>query len=375
MSAIPPTVHLVASTERLTALAEHLRAAPRVAIDTEFHAEHRYRPELMLVQVATDDGEVWVIDARAVDLRGLKGVLSTVPLVVHGGGQDLALLYRATGAVPSAVFDTQRAGGLLGYGFPARLGALTQRAMGVALDKAAGLSDWSIRPLSERQLRYAAEDAAVLLPLASALQADLRGRGRLAWAESASLEVVEEAIQPSDETTSWMSWEIAPLLDDDERKALHALFQWRESIGRQQDQPPRQVLSDALALDLARRQPSNLGEMAENRRLPQGVIRRHGATLLTVLRESQHRDAPVPAGADQLLVATALEAWAGVHERETGLARALTLPRALALKAAARGAQALEGWREEAIGPALDQMLRGKGCLFVDNGVLQRHTR
>lgn len=356
-------LRLVDSEAAMVAMLEALESVHRVGIDTEFHAEHRYRPELMLVQIAAPDGRVFVVDPRATSLQPLAALLERSELVLHGGSADVELLQRATGRGPRVALDTQRAAGLLGQGYPSRLGAVALGTLGVALDKGAGLTDWSVRPLSVRQLQYAAVDARILLPLAEALERRLAERGRLGWAREASAEIVAEA-SPA-ESTAWMGWDIAGQLDEEERRALHALFQWRDATGRALDQPPRGVLSDGLALDLARRRPLTLGELVENRRIPQGLVKRHGAALLGELRRAREDRSPPPSppSAEQLLRASTLELWATVQEREQGIARALALPRSLALRVATEGASALQGWRAEALGAGVADLLGGRSAL------------
>lgn len=360
-------VSLVHDQASMAAMLAALEPVPRVAIDTEFHAEHRYRPELMLVQIAAPSGEVWVVDPRATDIRGLDVVLQRCEIVVHGGQQDIELLYRSTGALPPRLFDTQRAAALLGMGYPTRLGTVVQRALGEVLEKTASLTDWSTRPLSARQLQYAAEDARVLLPLARALEEGLTALGQAEWAWAASQELCADVHRVPPEVEAWLQWEVAATMDERERKAIQALFTWRDAAARSADQPPRQILSDALALDLARRRPSSLADLAENRRVPQGLIKRHGAPILATLKraEADTSPAPNPPGADATLLAQLLDHWAAIQERDRGIARNLLLPRAVALRVAVEGAEALEGWRREALGEHLNALLRGDHCIGV----------
>lgn len=360
-------VSLVHDEATLRAMVLALEAVPRVAIDTEFHAEHRYRPELMLVQIAAPTGEVWVIDPRAFDIRALATVLERQEIVVHGGQQDIELLYRSTGALPPRLFDTQRAAALVGMGYPTRLGTVVHRTLGEVLNKAASLTDWSTRPLTARQLQYAAEDARVLLPLAAGLEALLEPLGRAAWAWEASQELCAEVHRPPPELDAWLQWEIAASLDEPERQAMRALFVWRDATARHADQPPRQILSDALALDLARRRPASIADLGENRRVPQGLIKRHGAPILATLKRAEHETEPAPAppSTEAALLANLIEHWAALVDRERGLARNLVMPRSLATRVATEGHEALSGWRAAALGEDLRALLEGRHCIGV----------
>lgn len=350
-------------------LCARLCQLPRLGLDTEFHAEHRYWPELMLVQLAEPDGPVWLIDARRLnDLTPLGPVLEKVEIVVHGGQQDVALMRRATGSVPPRLIDTQRAAAFLGLGFPTRLPTIARALLGRDIEKAVGLSDWTTRPLTARQREYAAEDAVLTLQLTVELERRLTARGRWRWAVEASAETVTEALDEPDDASHWLGWDIASALDDTERAALQALLDWREEVGKALNQPVRSVLSDGLALDLARRRPVSLEDLQDNRRLPASLARRHGRALLEVLQRAATTTTrpPEPPSPPQVLFAQALELWAAIVERELEVPRSLILPRALALRVARRGLGALQGWRGElARQGGLDAFLDGRRRIGV----------
>ncbi|TMA63158.1 MAG: hypothetical protein E6J69_17455 [Deltaproteobacteria bacterium] len=120
----PPTVQtprVVTTSHALDALAAEVRAAGRLALDTEFVWERTYRPKLGVVQVATD-ASVAVIDAVELhDLSPFFPVLHDprVPVVLHGGAQDLEIFASLMGEPVRGVVDTQmRAARLRGGGRP-----------------------------------------------------------------------------------------------------------------------------------------------------------------------------------------------------------------------------------------------------------------
>ena len=172
------------------ALLEVLAGEERIAVDTEFHREKTYFPQVALVQVAWPDGLV-LIDPLVVDLRPMAKLLeSPVLVVMHAAGQDLEVFERACGAVPENLFDTQVAAGFIGLSSPS-LAVLHERELGLRLTKGDRLTDWLARPLTDSQLDYAASDVAHLLEIHDRLVDRLSNDGRLAWAEQEFREMLE----------------------------------------------------------------------------------------------------------------------------------------------------------------------------------------
>ena len=177
MSATP----IVSTPGELARLVARVRDAGRVAIDTEFHAERTYSPRLMLVQIAFDDGAE-IVDALALpDLRSLADALTQTTVVGHALSADLKIFADRFDRVPPRVFDTQVAAAFLGYGMQISLADLVRAVCNVRLTKSQTVSDWSTRPLSERQVEYLIGDVAHLLPLYDALRDRLEAKGRYTW--------------------------------------------------------------------------------------------------------------------------------------------------------------------------------------------------
>ncbi len=154
---------------------------PRYAIDTEFHRERTYFPQVALVQLAWADQTV-LIDPLAIDLAPLGELLDGPgQCIFHAGTQDLEVLDLACGTVPKNIFDTQIAAGFLGLS-SGSLASLLDRYMNIALAKGDRLTDWLQRPLTDAQLLYAAADVDNLLELTDILSAELVTLGRLDWA-------------------------------------------------------------------------------------------------------------------------------------------------------------------------------------------------
>src|SRR3984885_15104838 len=177
----PPTI--VADPDALETLVTEVAAQDSYGFDTEFHTERTYVPDLALIQIAWA-GQVALVDPLAGDPRPLARVFGGPGVaVVHAASQDLDVLMAACGVIPATVFDTQIVAGFLGLSTPS-LSRLVDKMLGVSLPQADRLSDWLVRPISERQITYALNDVAHLLELRDVLTEKLRALGRLEWALS-----------------------------------------------------------------------------------------------------------------------------------------------------------------------------------------------
>lgn len=365
----------------IPSVAAAILAAGEVLVDTEFHAENRYHPDLFLVQLGLADGSTWVVDP--VDpgaLAPLREALVQVPWVVHGGQHDIELLTRAIGGVPPRVWDTQIAAGLVETGFPSPFAGLVERWLGVSLAKGATLTDWSRRPLTEEQLRYAREDVMWLGPLWRALRAAVESRGRLDLLAAACDEARDAATAAADPREAWRSILAAWTLPGPALAALQELAAWREIEARTTNQPPRRIANDGLLIELARRRPEGPGALHEDRRVPRGLVKRHGQAWLEAIARAASRPAaswPVavgrhdPAGRRARFLELAARA-AGVSE---GFAGDLALPSALADRVALADppdrpalTAILGDWRDALLGAPLAEVLAGRLHLALRAG-------
>ncbi|NOY25230.1 MAG: hypothetical protein GXP62_05100 [Oligoflexia bacterium] len=365
MNPAPP---VISTTQEVAALAAALAGHERIAIDTEFHPERRYRPALMTVQIATEDDRAWVIDALCCDLAPLSELLGRTCVLLHGGVQDVALLQRACPPGPTRLLDTQRLAGLAGSTYPARLDDLLVAWLGHAPTSSHALTDWSARPLRPDQLRYAVDDARMLFPLVDRLLAALGEGKRQAWGRQASQDLLVEASAPPRALDAWRAWRIAPGFSDDTRRVLHGLMTWRDAAARDINQPPHYILGDAIALALARARPTQVAALADDRRFGKGLRKRFGAEIIASIQSSLDGPAPHPVEPQAPARAMLLQAWAAAETPKSGVSAGLALPPALLQAIAEHGPDRLNGWRADAFGPSLRAFWSGATGLGLDDG-------
>jgi ribonuclease D len=392
-------VSVTSDRSPLRALADGARAAGKLALDTEFMGEGRYRTLLCLVQLAIprpNDGTeaIEIVDPLDDgDNRALVAELladPSVQVVVHAGRQDVALARRWLGGEVANVFDTQVAAGFVGLGAQTSYESLLHELLGVRVRKTASFTRWDSRPLSSEQLSYAREDVVHLLELAGELERRLQASGRLAWA----LEECEPIRHASDERDPDAIFARLPRvtgLGASARTVARELVDWREHTAERQNRPVQSVLSDAALVEVAKRKPSSGAELERIRGIGGARSGRLAQELMAAVRRAGEREPdpplrderPPPPRPEDAQLAALTEALVRARAREAGLAYELLAARAdlQAIVAARRtaGAEAdvrtLRGWRRELVGEELLALLDGKLALSVDQGAADRQLR
>ena len=282
MSLIP-----LSDNPAVDALAERLAMSPWIALDTEFLRERTYRPQLCLLQLATP-GEAICVDPLAdlqIDVLGRSLAQGNTPKIMHAARQDLEVLWPVFGAV-TPVFDTQVAAALAGM--PAQIGysELVRRLLGIELAKAETRTDWSRRPLSEAQLRYALDDVAHLAPLRDQLVETLDKLGRLAWLHEDLQGLASEELLFVDPEKAWTRLRWNSELDPDRRRLLQRLAAWRERRASEKNRPRSWILDDAALRTLVLRAPRDRAALAEIGELTPGFIERSGEAILQLINDA-----------------------------------------------------------------------------------------
>ncbi len=276
---------LIDDQTALRDLCHRLGEKPWIAIDTEFLREKTYHPKLCLIQVASDE-EIACIDLLAIDeLDSLIDLLTDADVikVFHSASQDMEALLYSFGTTPKPIFDTQIAAGLLGQGDQIGYAALVEKLLDVKLPKSQTRTDWSRRPLSPDQLRYAADDVHYLRQIYLLQREALTQLGRLDWAlaDARTLEDPEKyRPQPSAVLRRVKGQHQLPLR---QRAIIRELALWREQQAIDRNLPRKWVLSDHALLELAQHPPANLEQLKAIDAIPTKTASRHGHRLLEIV--------------------------------------------------------------------------------------------
>jgi ribonuclease D len=385
---------LVTTGPALDEVVQQLAGADRYALDTEFHRERTYWPHLALVQVAwpaSSDGAspagVALIDPLAIDVSPLSKVLAGPGVMVaHAAEQDLEVLERACGRIPTRLFDTQIAAGFAGHA-TSSLAALTQQFLGVNVAKGDRLTDWRRRPLTDSQLAYAASDVEHLLDLADAITDSLVRDGRLPWAEEECAGMLARPRGVGDPLRAWWKLRDARQLRGGSRGVAQEVAAWRERRAQSIDQPVRQVLPDLAVQAIAHRPPHTEAALAQARGLEGRHLRAEVATAVLAaveaglaLKPADILSPPVDDVAkDQRAAMSLLMAWVAQVARDERIDPAVLATRTDLAAYLRRdpGARLATGWRATMVAEPVGALVEGRAALGFEGGrlVLEQRSR
>jgi ribonuclease D len=374
-------VRLVADPAALAALCAQIVAAPRIALDTEFHTEKHFTPRLMVVQIAFAD-EVAIVDPLALtDLTPLALALSQATIVGHALSSDLRILYDAFESLPHAAYDTQMAAAFCGYGLSISLLDLVRDVAQVTLRKSQTVSDWSTRPLTPQQLEYLVDDVRYLFAVADRLDERLEARGRRSWALDEMRSLVDPRAYRSDRRRLYLRVAGNARLNRRELGILNELATLRETVARQRNIPLKYVLADDVLLGLVALRPKSLDELGQLRRLDPGMRRNLGQAIVDAIAtgEALPEDdlpphAPRPLGAQRDAVVAALALLVNALAAANELPPALLVSRAEIERVARElpgthdelaALLGLTSWRRELVVEPIFRLLNGELAIRV----------
>ncbi len=253
---------LITDTPSLAAFCERMRAERFVAIDTEFMRDRTYWPKLCLVQAA-GAAEAVAIDALApgIDLAPLVELMGdpAVLKVMHAARQDLEIFHRL-GQLPRGFFDTQIAAMVCGFGEEVAYDTLVSKLAGAHLDKSSRFTDWSRRPLSEAQIRYALGDVTHLRVIYAKLAERIEKAGRMAWVAEELQALLDPALYAQLPEEAWRRLKMRTR-DARFVAIVQALAAWREREAQRRDLPRARILRDDLLMEVAANRPQSVDDL------------------------------------------------------------------------------------------------------------------
>jgi ribonuclease D len=372
------------SPAELAAFCRRLAGAERVGIDTEFVSEDTFRPELCLIQVATQD-ELAVIDPyRAGDLAVFWRTLAegSQTTIVHAAREEVSFALSACEQSLANLFDTQLAAGFCSSEYPSSYGAVVTRFLNARPAKGEQRTDWRRRPLSADQIDYALEDVRYLLPLQETIHARLERLGRLEWLA----EETEHWLHDLHDARQRPRWRRVSGLGNLSPRSLaivRELWMWRRAQAEERDIPARRVLRDDLLVELAKRKSDNIERIRDVRGMHRGMKREMLEELAACVKrglaapldEIERR--PQEAMPSQLnllgqFLSPALSSICRSANVATSLAGTATDVRELIAFRLGFGSSTeppllATGWRADLVGHLIEDLLAGKKSIRIED--------
>jgi len=374
---------IITDTPSLAAFCERMKSSDFLAIDTEFMREKTYYPILCLVQVAGEH-EAAAIDALApgIDLTPLHTLLTEtgMPKVFHAARQDVEIFYTLSGKIPSPMYDTQVAAQVCGYGESAGYESLVNGITGKSLDKSARFTDWSHRPLTEKQLRYALDDVIYLREVYRELRDEIIREGRESWIEEEMRELSNPSLYVVDPALAWKrlkSRSQHPRV----LACLKCIAEWRELEARKKNIPRGRILKDEVISEIAQSNPRSMEELRKIRSLGSHLSNAQWDALFGCIEKSRELPASdfprsklppeLPDGSEGILdlLRLLLKLRADAHHVTPRLVADRDELEAL-IRGEKEGLHCMHGWRFEIFGRDALDLLNGKLSIKVMQGRL-----
>lgn len=241
----------------LRQLCERVGSEFDIAVDTEFTRVRTYRPRLELVQLATKEIAFCIDVQKCGDISALRRLLSSasMDIAMHSASQDLEI-FRDINAIPNQIFDTQIAASLCGYG-KVSYKDVVHDSIGIELSKEMTRSNWTHRPLSQKQIQYALDDVRYLIPVKQHLSRELDQLSRMSWLEEECGRLLMSFQKESVDFDVYRSFHQAAELAIADQYRVRDLLLWRENRARKLDLPKQWVISDDSIMDLIWQRPNN----------------------------------------------------------------------------------------------------------------------
>lgn len=376
-------MEIITTTGDLETLCHNLGNDPYVTVDTEFMRERTYWADLCLIQIAGAGHEA-IIDPQAdgIDLSAFFDLMANenIVKVFHAARQDVEIIHHLSGKIPRPLFDTQIAAMVCGFGDQIGYEPLVRRLADAQIDKSSRFTDWSRRPLTDKQLHYALSDVTHLRVVYEKLKAKLDASGREPWlAEEMEILTAEETYQ-TDPEQAWKRVKFRPRKKV-QQAILMAVAAWREAEAQNRNVPRNRIIKDDAIGELAMQAPKDHKALSRLRAVPKGYANsRHGEAIIAAVARGlsmdldqvpdvQDRSRRLPEGTGE--IAEILKLALKITAEQEGIA-ARIIANASDIEAIAAGAddnvKALRGWRRALFGETALQLKAGKLAIGLRDG-------
>lgn len=380
---------LITTTNSLSELCNKLKESEYVTVDTEFIREKTYWPDLCLIQVA-DSKNAAVVDVLSpnINIEPLLNIMHDPKIlkVFHAARQDLEIFFKLTNRLPQPLFDTQIAAMVCGFGDSVGYDTLVNKITGKVIDKSSRFTDWSLRPLTQKQIDYALGDVTHLRLVYENLNQHLLEGDRSEWLREEVEKLNDTGIY---QTSPPDAWKRIKSRNTNPRflGVLKELASWREKEAQKKNIPRNHVIKDEALVEIAHSSPKSLKSLNRIRGLGQRTAEGYvGQSLLKAVGVGENiplnqcpqvpRRPSIPKNIGP--ITDYLKVLLKMKCDEHGIAQKLIANSADIEKLAAFGSKAgiaaISGWRKDLFGEDAINLIEGRSTIIVEEQKLKLAT-
>lgn len=380
---------LITTTNSLSELCNKLKESEYVTVDTEFIREKTYWPDLCLIQIA-DNKNAAVVDVLSpnINIEPLLNIMHDPKIlkVFHAARQDLEIFFKLTNRLPQPLFDTQIAAMVCGFGDSVGYDTLVNKITGKIIDKSSRFTDWSLRPLTQKQIDYALGDVTHLRLVYENLNQHLLEGDRSEW--------LREEVEKLNDTSIYQTsppdaWKRIKSRNTNPRflGVLKELASWREKEAQKKNIPRNHVIKDEALVEIAHSTPKSLKNLTRIRGLGQRTAEGYvGQSLLKAVEVGENipsnqcpqvpRRPSIPKNIGP--ITDYLKVLLKMKCDEHGIAQKLIANSADIEKLAAFGSKAgvaaISGWRKNLFGEDAINLIEGRSTIIIEEQKLRLAT-
>ncbi|WP_044471141.1 ribonuclease D [Mannheimia massilioguelmaensis] len=286
-----PQFSLVTTDDALAEVCMKAASKSAIALDTEFVRVRSYYPKLGLIQLY-DGEQVSLIDPTNIqDFTAFQSLLANqnVLKVLHACYEDLEVFQHYYQQLPMPMMDTQIMANFLGFQNSMGLAALIKHYFDLEIDKGASRTDWLARPLTDKQLTYAAADVWYLLPLYEKMLSVLASTE---WQSAVHFEcnlLIEKHTKSKPSEKAYLNIPSAWQLNPQELMRLKLLAKWRQEEAIKRDLALNFVVKAEHLWLVAKYNPKHTSELLDLGLAP-NEVRIHGKKMLQILEQMKRID-------------------------------------------------------------------------------------
>lgn len=369
---------LVSDNKTLADICTRFAGYSHIAVDTEFLRETTYYSKLCLIQMASAD-EAVAIDplAEGIDLTPFYSLLShpDVVKVFHAGKQDFEIFFHQMEVLPAPIYDTQIAAMVCGLGDQVGYDRLIQSLLGIQIDKSSQFTDWSQRPLSQKQYQYALDDVIHLERAYTLITEQIKDAGRETWLIEEMQQLSHPAQYVVDLDQVWTRIKHRINKPQGLNRLKH-LGRWREEIAQHRNKPRQRIAKDDMLVSIVQQNPHSLDDLARVRGVNPNIVKQSGSNILAALAAADREDkslwpqpAPRPAKPAPQAMTDLMKVLLKHCAEDIDVASRL-IANNQDIEQLARGrtdhVKAMQGWRYDVFGQWAEKLLEGKIALSAN---------